>query len=480
MKILVVDDDDLSREAVVDFLANDLGFEVDESARGDEALKMVSSRDYELVVSDIRMPGLQGLELLQKIKAGPKHDVAVVLMTGYGDMENVIAALRAGAEDYLLKPLNIEELAVVIDRVRARQNPTDDLPPQLSSNDEAVRKLRRDTLPEVPGFGRIGVFSAELRRVVSLAERLHDYRSVPLLIEGETGTGKELVARLVHFGPDRTGTGPFVSINCSAIPPALFESELFGYERGAFTGAAEPGKVGHLELAQGGTLFLDEVGDLPGDLQPKFLRVLQQREVTRVGGTSSYSLDVRVIAATNRNLEEMMNEGAFRRDLYYRLNVGRIAIPPLRERPDDIIPLAQLHLEEFAARYHRLFRFIGDDAKEALLTSEWTGNARELANTIERAVLLHDAVVLRREHISLSSESMSVDLPAVHELPVLRPGSFELPPDGLDLELLEREIVQKALAMMDGNKSKTADYLRVSRSALYTKLSKSRSGGPER
>ena len=472
MNILVVDDDDLSREAVVDFLANDLGFDVDESARGDDALEQVQAREYALVVSDVRMPGLHGVELLKRIKAGGRSRTAVVLMTGYGDMENVISALRAGAEDYLQKPLNIEELAVVIDRVRERIAPSNELPEAPASVDEAtLRKLERTTLPSVPGFGRVGIFSEALRGVVNLAERLHSYRSVPVLIEGETGTGKELMARLVHYGPARTEEAPFISINCSTIPPALFESELFGYERGAFTGAAEPGKVGQLELADGGTLFLDEIGDLPLDLQPKFLRVLQQREVTRVGGVSSRDLDVRIVCATNRDLEEMMEMGSFRRDLYYRLNVGRIRIPPLRERPDDIIPLAQLLLERFAAKYGRLFRFIDEDARQALLAAQWRGNTRELVNAIERAVLLHDAVVLRADHLAIRNDAALVLPRAAPEI-VLRRGQFELPPEGLDLDGLEQEIVRKALALMDGNKSKTAEYLGISRSALYTRLSK--------
>lgn len=473
MRILVVDDDDLSREAVVDFLAHDLGFDVDERASAEDALVALETTAYALVVSDVRMPKMSGLDLLQRIKGGPSRGTAVVLMTGYADLETVIAALRAGAEDYIQKPLNIEELAVIVDRVRERVQPSAGaLEIPTDPREAEALRIEHQTQIEIPGVGRLGIFSEALRRVVALAERLHGYRTVPVLIEGETGTGKELVARLVHHGPRaREEAGPFVAINCSAISPSLFESELFGYERGAFTGAADAGKVGQLERAQGGTLFLDEIGDLPLELQPKFLRVLQQREMTRVGGTSSRALDVRIVCATNRDLEAMMESGAFRRDLYYRLNVGRIRIPPLRERTEDILPLAQMALEELSARYGRLFRFIGESAREALLAAPWVGNARELVNTVERAVLLHDAVVLRAEHLALG-DGMPAETPQGEARWVLRPGSFELPPEGLDLEALEQEIVRKALALLDGNKSKTADYLRISRSALYTRLAK--------
>jgi len=471
LRILVVDDDDLSREAVVDFCADDLGFTVDQCASGPEALDLVASNAYALVVSDVRMPGMTGLELLQRVKEGPSADTPVVLMTGYGDVDSVISALRMGAEDYLQKPLNVEELAVVVDRIRERAQ--DSAPPSISAEPAGPRAsdLERPTQREVPGFGRVGVFSEPMRRAVVLAERMHGFRTVPVLIEGETGTGKELFARLVHFGEEGEDAGPFVSINCSAISDTLFESELFGYERGAFTGASMVGKAGYLERAQGGTLFLDEIGDLPLDLQPKFLRVLQQREMTRVGGTASQALDVRIVCATNRDLEQMIGAGLFRPDLFYRLNVGRIWIPPLRERVDDIVPLAQMVLEDFATRYGRLFRFIGEDAREKLLSSPWPGNARELVNTIERAVLVYDAVVLRAKHLSIGQDPY----PAVEPkdvVPVLGSDRFELPPDGLDLENLERQVIQKALALHDGNKSKTADYLGISRSALYTRLGK--------
>ena len=390
-------------------------------------------------------------------------------MTGYGDMDSVIAALRAGAEDYIQKPLNVEELAVIVDRVRERLRPVPEA--QVPQASPEPIEVERPTRLAVPGLGAFGVFSEALRRVVGVAERLHPYRTVPVLIEGETGTGKELIARLVHHGADGSEQHPFVALNCSAISPSLFESELFGYERGAFTGAAESGKIGQFERAQGGTLFLDEVGDLPADLQPKFLRVLQEREMTRVGGTSTRALDVRVVCATNKNLESLIEQGVFRRDLYYRLNVGRIYIPPLRDRPEDILPLAQMILEDFADRYQRLFRFIGEDAREALLGGRWEGNARELVNTIERAVLLHDAVVLKAHHLALGSRPWPAPEAPAEEV-TLRPGRFELPPEGLDLEALEHEIVKKALARLDGNKSKTADYLGISRSALYTRLSK--------
>ena len=270
---------------------------------------------------------------------------------------------------------------------------------------------------------------------------------------------------MIHFGEGNVNT-PFISINCSAITPTLFESELFGYEEGAFTDAKKQGMMGKFELAYGGTLFLDEIGDLPLEMQPKLLRVLEERELFRIGGTKKIKLDARVICATNRNLDHLVQKKAFRQDLYYRLNVGRIYIPPLRERKEAIVPLAFLFLDKYSREKEKNFKYVHRDAEKILENHDWKGNIRELQNTIERVVLLYDDIELKPKYLRFLASEEVVDPSAAH----LNPGHIILPPDCLDLKELEREVVRKAMRMFKGNKTKAAEYLRISRSALRSRL----------
>jgi two-component system, NtrC family, response regulator AtoC len=321
------------------------------------------------------------------------------------------------------------------------------------------------------GVGNIGIFSNKMREIRDLSEKLHNDRTLPVLIEGETGTGKEVAARMIHYGHGDV-TAPFVSINCTAIPPNLFETELFGYEEGAFTDAKKKGAMGKFELAQGGTIFLDEIGDLPLDIQPKLLRVLEERAIYRVGGLKKIELDIRVICATNQNLFQKVKQGKFREDLFYRLNVAYIRIPPLRERKEAIAPLAQLFLTQFAEKKNRQFRYLHTDAVKILEDCPWPGNIRELQNTIERVVLLYDDIEVRPEHLRFLTD-MNGDLlsdASQCDGNVLQPGKIKLPPDKLDLKELEDEIVRKTLEKFDGNKTRTAEYLGLTRSALRSKL----------
>jgi two-component system response regulator AtoC len=318
----------------------------------------------------------------------------------------------------------------------------------------------------VVGIGRVMVVSEGMQTVVGLAKLLHGDRNVPVIIDGETGTGKEIIARMIHYGEEVRTSAPFITVNCSAITPTLFESELFGYEEGAFTNARKRGMPGKFELAQGGTLFLDEIGDLPFDMQPKLLRALEEREIYRIGGSKQIKLDIRIICATNRDLERMVQESIFRRDLFFRLNVGRIHIPPLRERQEAILPLALLFLDRFSLEKKKVFKFIHRDAAEILQNHEWRGNVRELQNTIERVVLLYNDEELKPEHLAFLTCGETLDPSASH----IRPGHLVLPPDQLDLKELEREVVRKALKMFKGNKSRAAAYLGLSRSALRSRL----------
>jgi len=478
-RVLIVDDDSKSRDAVANFMQLAHGYEICQCADGEEALKLYEKDPFPVVITDIRMPKMSGLELLKQIRSLPAgNKTAVILATGFADTKSAIEALREGAFDYLKKPVNPITLSAVLNRLTEEN--CDEIHPEKEDmiintdrvdHKENSRRLHDQcNVVNVRGYGEIGVFSDEMRHAVDLAYRFHQDRSIPVLIEGATGTGKEALARLVHFGhqegdfDQELNPTPFVSINCPAITPSLFESELFGYEPGAFTGAMQSGGKGKLELAQEGTLFLDEIGDLPLDMQPKLLRALQEKEIFRVGGTKCIKLNVRVIVATNYNLKDLMEKGGFRRDLYHRLNLGTISLPPLAQRKEEIIPLAQMFLLNFAQDKRRRFSFITSEACQILEDFLWTGNVRELRNTIERVVLLYDEVSLRPSHLSF----LSPDTPelVLDDTGLLRPGEFKLPEDSFNLKELNNEIIRKAVKKFKGNKSRAASYLQIARNTL--------------
>lgn len=315
-------------------------------------------------------------------------------------------------------------------------------------------------LKKIQGCNEIGIFSAAMQNVMKQAEILHGDRSVPVLIEGETGTGKELVARFIHSGA-KGSTSPFVDINCAAITPTIFESELFGYEGGAFTGGRSGGQKGKLDLAQGGTLFLDEIGEIPVSIQAKLLRVIQEKEYFRVGGLKKQEVDVRLICATNVNLEKNIQEGTFRKDLFYRLEAVRIHIPALRERPEDILPLAEIFLKYLCRKKNKQFCGISEEAAQIFLAHPWPGNVRQLKNTIERVVLMWNDTLIRPEHL-LFLQKAADD----REAPYLE----QLPAEILDLQKLNDQIIRQALAKHGGNKTATAQYLNISRRMLTYRL----------
>jgi two-component system response regulator AtoC len=486
MRILLIDDEELSLKAISGFLNHQLGHDVTECRDGSEALKTYKSNPFPLVISDIRMPGINGIELSRYIKGLPGSQFTdIVLITGYGNMDSAIQALRAGAYDFLLKPIDVEELASIVSRVEEHLSllkENQDLKLHFEKEvNQATTEVRekyeriKSAYSKIVGIGNIGIFSDKMREIRDLAEKLHHDRSLPVLIEGETGTGKEVVARMIHYGQGDV-TAPFVSLNCSAIPANLFETELFGYEPGAFTDARKQGAIGKFELAQGGTIFLDEIGDLPLEIQPKLLRVLEERAIYRVGGLKKIKLDIRVICATNQNLVQRVKENRFREDLFYRLNVAYIKVPPLRERKDAIAPLAQLFLSQYAEKKNRRFRFLHRDSVKILEEYPWPGNIRELQSTVERVVLLFDDIEIRSEHLRFLTDSADnrqwnvntgTDEPGTN---VLEPGRIKLPPDKLDLKALEEEIVRKTLSKFNGNKTRTAEYLGLTRSALRSKL----------
>lgn len=478
MRILLVDDEEISRKPIADFLTDQLGHQVTQCEDGPEAMKVYLSGSFPMVISDIRMPGMDGISLTREIKKTDRGKFTdVVLVTGYGDMNSAVEALRAGAYDYMLKPIEVAELASVTGRISEHQSL---LRENRELKDQFEEKVSRATAEvsenlqrlkaayaRVVGVGCVGIFSDRMRRIEELAKKFHQDRSVPVLIEGETGTGKEVFARLIHYGEDAT-TAPFVALNCSAIAPTLVETELFGYDEGAFTDARKKGSQGKLELANQGTLFLDEIGDLPLDTQPKLLRVLEEHTFYRVGGLKKISLDIRLICATNSNLIKKVEEGSFRQDLYYRLNVGNLVLPPLRERREEIGPLAQMFLEELSAKKKRMFRSIHPQAIRILEQRDWPGNIRELQNTLERIILLFDEPEVLPRHLSflVGGDIGKNDGRGV----CLDPGNVTLPPGRLNLKALEREIVQKALEKFNHNKTQTAEYLGITRSALRSKI----------
>lgn len=481
MNILLVDDDYASREYLGDFL-REVGHTVVESTDGYDALNTFPTKEFHLVLSDIRMPKMSGIELLHKIRGLQYgHNVDIILITGYGELQTAVEALRAGAYDYLLKPINIEELVKVTERVAEHQALKRENEILTGKFEDVVKAATEETRQELSrlkkayyesvGLGKIGIFSEAMKKVFQQAQKLQTDRSIPVLIQGETGTGKEVIARYLHHGEGATAV-PFIDINCAAISPGVFESELFGYEAGAFTGGLAKGQKGKLDMAAGGTLFLDEIGEIPTDLQAKLLRVIQEKEFYRVGGLRKIKTDTRIVCATNVDIEEKVRQGKFRQDLYYRLNVGRVHLPPLRQRVEDILPLARMFLERFAREKGKHFKEIGEDAARVLLSHQWPGNVRELKNAMEWVVLMWDGVEVKPFHLGILHNTNTWIAPGkvMDTTGMLNYKDFSLPPSSLPLEEYTNNIIYKALQMHKGNKTETARYLGISRRSLYCRL----------
>ena len=444
LRILVVDDEASQRELVGGFLKKQ-GHEVLLAGSGAEALTRVRETRVDLVLSDFKMPGMSGIELLRGVK-GVNPEIPFILVTAYGTVETAVQAMREGAADYLTKPLDLEELQLRIGNV------TEQVRLRSAVRDLQARLVERHRLEGIIGE------SGRMQEVLALVKQVAP-SDATVLVRGESGTGKELIARAIHFN-SRRAAGPLVTLNCAALPEQLLESELFGHEKGAFTGAVAQRK-GRFELADGGSIFLDEIGDLTPALQVKLLRVLQERQFERLGGTRTLTVDVRILAATHRDLEQAMRDGTFREDLYYRLNVVSIQIPPLRERREDIAALLEHFLLRFAQKNRREVTGITAAARDALLRYDYPGNVRELENVVERAVLLCRGRV--------------IDLP---DLPVtLRPGergTAEAEPRSLPdlVESIERQAIRAALERHGGVQTQAAEELGISERVLRYKMRK--------
>ncbi|MGI5920906.1 MAG: sigma-54-dependent transcriptional regulator [Syntrophomonadaceae bacterium] len=470
MNILLVDDEYKSRSCLAEVLKK-LGHNVVEKSNGEEALDAFTQQQFHLVLTDNRMPRMSGIDLLENIRALPTGaDVDMVIITGFSDLNTAIRAIRLGAFDYLLKPLSMDDLLKTVGRVAEHQ---------ANKHNQSMNNMELQESPTVLGeendspaaetpLDGICISSPVIKKIFELGDKLHTDRSVPILIEGETGTGKELIARYIHYGPEKVAA-PFIALNCAALTPSIFESELFGYEPGTFTGGLPRGKKGKIDMAKGGTLFLDEISEIPISLQVKLLRVLQEKEFYRVGGLNLEKTDLRVICATNQNIAKMVAKGTFRQDLYYRLNVAHIFIPPLRERPEDILPLAEMYLQQFARKKNKNFKTISPQAAKILLSYRWPGNVRELRNIMEWVTFMGNDEELRPSHLSVLQEDRT-QTRQEEGTGDRNYKTFSLPSEGLPLNDFSNNIILKALKMHNGNKSETAKYLNISRSSLYYRL----------
>jgi DNA-binding NtrC family response regulator len=451
----VVDDERTLARAVKAFL-QESGYEAEVAGNAEEALGLLETLRPDVVFSDVRLPGMDGIELLRRIR---DFDAAipVVIMTAYGTIEGAVQAVKLGAFDYLKKPVDLEELKLLADRAR-----------ETSQLKQELSYYRRRAASEIP-FSEVIGNSPAIQGVLDQARQIAALdETPPVLISGETGTGKGLVARTIHAGSPRSAK-PFIEVNCTAIPATLMEAELFGHERGAFTDAKES-KMGLFEAAEGGFLFLDEVGDIEMALQGKLLKAVEERTVRRVGGIRDRRINVRILAATNRDLERESARERFRRDLYFRLAVILLRLPPLRERGDDILLLADRFLSRFAAKYGKDVSRIDGRARDLLLLYPWPGNVRELSHVIERAVLWSRGHTLDAEHLSLSTPTpTSTDPPPP---PAASEPLAASPPSGMDLEQWERSLIEKAMREEEGNQTRAAQRLGISRDTLRYRLKK--------
>jgi len=445
-RILVVEDEENLRR-VTQLRLQQSGYEVATAADGLQALEVLKRQPQDLVLTDLRMPGLSGMDLLRRVREDFPETVVIVL-TAFGTIESAVEAMRLGAQDYLIKPVNSDALKLVVERALEHHRLREEV------------RLLRSAIDRKYGFESITGRSKRLLETLDAASRAAQADST-VLLRGETGTGKELLAKAIHFNSPRREK-PFVVINCGAIPKDLLESELFGHMKGSFTGALSD-KTGRVEIANDGTLFLDEIGELPLDLQVKLLRLIQQREIEKIGAPHPHAVNVRLVAATHRNLQAMVEDGTFREDLYYRLAVIPLELPPLRDRLDDIPELVSLFFRQYKEKVGRHELRLPSTLLPYFQTHRWPGNIRELENVIERLVVLspHDEIAVE-------------DLPDFlrRERPILESLNFDLPPQGISLDALERELIVRALDRFGGNQTKAAEYLDISRKTLIYRMEK--------
>lgn len=448
-KILVVDDEQLIRWSLEQNLKKQ-GYEVVTAASGEDALRMVKEEEPNLMLLDIQLPGMNGMEVLEKVKE-INEEIIVIMVTALGILETAVKAMRLGAFDYINKPFNLEELAIIIKKAL-----------ETGELKREVAHLRSEQTGRY-GIDQIIGSSKHMEYVKTMIEKIAQSDASTVLVQGESGTGKELVAKAIHYESARADR-PFMAINCAAVPETLLESELMGHEKGSFTDAKAT-KKGLFELADGGTIFLDEIGDMEHGMQAKLLRVLEERRFRRIGGTRDITVDVRIVSATNKDLLQAIEDKVFRNDLYYRIQVIPISLPPLRERKEDIIPLVDHFVAYFNREFGKTVKGVSKMAEKFLLEYPWPGNTRELKNVIERAIILENEETLLLEHLPQELVSKAGSAGS-------GPFSFRIPPEGVDIEDVERELIRQALEVTEGNQSKAAKKLNLGIDAFRYRMKK--------
>ncbi len=448
-RILVIDDDELVTSSLKKALSQS-GYDVDVALSGKSGIQFVETNLPDLVLLDIFLGDLNGLEVLKKIQL-INSDLPVVMITGFADVQTAVNAIKMGAIDFILKPINLDQLELIINKTLKQID--------LQKEIQRLRLITKEGEINREMFGN----SRVIKSMLDAVEKIAVSEGTTILIEGESGSGKEMIARYIHNISSRKD-GPFIAINCGAIPKELAESELFGSEKGAYTGAGEKTRIGKFELADGGTLMLDEIGELNLDLQVKLLRVLQEKKFFRLGGTREISVNVRIIAATNKDLRQAVAEKTFREDLFYRLNVASIYVPPLRERKEDIPFLAMAFIDEFNKSFNKNIKKISPDALELMQNYSWPGNVRELRNTLERAILLANGEELKPEHLNFIEREKQVRTFTDNEY------ILKIPQTGISMDQVVRDLIIQTLEITDGNQIQAAKILGISRSKLRYRM----------
>lgn len=438
--VLIVDDDMMTRQTLSMALADE--YATHTAKNGNDAIDVLDQEHIDIVLTDLDMPGMSGIELLEYINSS-NIQASVILITGQGTIESAVKAMKLGAADYVTKPVNIDRLMLLIEKTLENK--------RLKEENILLKEKIKESYPDLNLIGD----SPEMKKIEELALQVAD-TTATVLIEGESGTGKELVTNYIHYHSP-VADGPFVKVNCSAFAEGVLESELFGHEKGAFTGAVAT-KKGRFEIADGGTLFLDEIGDMPPSIQVKLLRFLQEKEFERVGGNKTFKVDVRIISATNKNLEELVKEGKFRDDLYYRLRVVKIEVPPLRQRKDDIEPLVQNFINKFSKIHGRPIRGLSDEVGQLIKSYNWPGNVRELINCIESSVVM--------------AKSEIIDIESIPEYLTIKTIDAETDMEGGLLQEVEKKTIMGVLSDTGGDKTKAAKILGIGLRTLYRKIDK--------
>ncbi len=445
---ILIADDEIKMRRNLGIILKDKGYDVDFAGDGDEAWGKFSKDTYDLLLTDWRMPGMDGMELVKLIHA-KNPDVPVIIITGHGSIDSAIRAMKYGAYDYITKPFKNENIRNIISRALDH----------LCLKDE--NRYLREAIKVKYNFDSFIGSSPQVENLRKMAAKVAETHSTTVLIYGESGTGKEILTNLIHFNSHRRGR-PFIAFNCAALPDDLLENELFGSEKGAFTGSVER-KTGKFELADTGTIFMDEIGDLSLRAQSKILRVLEEKTFERIGGSKPVNIDVRIVAATNKDLKKMVDDGAFREDLYFRLNIFPLVIPPLRKRKEDIELIASYFLNQFSGETGKQIKGFTKQAMKFMVSNPWQGNVRELKNSIERAVILCENSMVTEDDLTYEKYGARQKNTGM---------TISVPPEGISLEAVEKSLIVKALERAEGNKTRAAQLLKITRNALYSRLNK--------